>query len=181
VTVNVSEEPPQLPSPFDAFASVLQANRGGAEPISVTIPGSAAAATAGVSGQTAPSSIVVTDGAGSYMAMLDTVPVPLPGGPKPLTQLSQTDLSTNPSKVTIWQIDPDTNQVMGAPVESTSTRSSFRIGPGQPGSFSSLEEVLQDLAKKDPAAAEHLRKLIDEQFGGQWPPPPPDSPPPPAT
>ena len=173
VTINVPEEPPQFPRELAPFAAVLRTNRGGVVPsviedrsVSSNVP-----------------NVRVTDVAGQYTASL--VPMNLPANFPPGALLHQKVLNPNGEiSDTIWTIDPRTNEVQGGPQTRTYTPSKGKtmiLGPGAPGSFSSADEALQDLANADPAAAEHLRKVIDEQFGGQWPPLPPDISPPPAT
>jgi hypothetical protein len=169
VNVNVPEELPQFPSELAPFAQVLQTNRGGAVPTAIESVSSNVP------------SVRVTDAAGQYTASL--VRLDLPANFPPGAMLSQKVLNANGEITeTTWTIDLRTNEVPWGPQTRTHTptRKTIILGPGVSGSFSSAEEALQDLAKTDPAAAEHLRKVIDEEFGGQWPPLPPDVSPPPA-
>jgi hypothetical protein len=158
---------PQLPAAFAPFAHVLQANRGGAVPKAVT-------QLAGRS--STPDTVEVTDSAGAYRAFLQPMGAKVGDGHG--ATLNQIDLGSD--RAMIWTVSLATNKIVGGPYETTYTSKSFAVGSRAPGSFSRTEEALQHLAERDPAAA-HLRKVIDEQFGGQWPPSPPDAPPPPIT
>jgi hypothetical protein len=111
---------------FARYASVLQANRGGAAPHTVT----------DLAGRSANPAIEVTDAAGSYRAWFSARAIVPPGQPQPPSNLVQLDLSSN--KAFVWVIDPTNGNIVpqpgGDPIETTYTNVSHAVGPGAPGS-----------------------------------------------
>lgn len=107
--------PPQFPGVFAGFAHALQANRGGAEPLSVEQPASASA-----------QAITVTDAEGSYKAFFTARTYPQPS--------SLTQVDNGSDQAWIWLVDSRTNEIVSGPTLTHYTSKTITIGRGQPGS-----------------------------------------------
>jgi hypothetical protein len=112
--------PPQFPAQFAPYASVLQANRGGNAPTSVT----------DLTDRGSGPAIQVTDAEGGYRAIFR------PGDASAMRpgSLIQQDLTSD--RATVWTVDPTNNQIIGSPQETRYTSKTITLGPGQPGSSS---------------------------------------------